>query len=135
MKNQYANIVINYSKELKSIGNKISKEIKRFVNKYQKILVLDLQKIIEVNLFNSEKLDISITNRVINVHLFSRVNIGEITMLIENKVINILEKDKVFVPDYIKEQVNNCFSLQKKIKLNEIETNKIILDIDKNNNN
>ena len=131
MQEQYANIVLNYNKETKHLGSKIGKELKSFVNKYGKMLALTNQKEIEINILPSDKLEVSVTKRMMNVRVISGINVHELTTLIENKILAILEADKVFVPDYIKEQVNNTFNLKKKMKINEIETNKIIEDIDK----
>lgn len=125
------NIIINYDNELKKLANKLEKELKQFVCSYGKILALSKQKSIEINLISSDKLEISMVNRMINIKLFSNINIKEISSIIKNKIIYILEKDKVFVPDYIKEQINETFDLNKKIKENQLVTNNIIEEINK----
>ncbi len=123
--------ILNYSKELDKIGTSIYKELKDFYKKYQKILVLNNQKVIEINLLPDTSLSISVTKRIINLNLFNRINKDEVELLIKNRIIFILEKDNVFVPDYIKEEVNGFFSLDKKIKNNMQETKVIIDEINK----
>ena len=131
MKKDIGFFILNYSKELDKIGTSIYKELKDFYKKYQKILVLNNQKVIEINLLPDTSLSISVTKRIINLNLFNRINKDEVELLIKNRIIFILEKDNVFVPDYIKEEVNGFFSLDKKIKNNMQETKVIIDEINK----
>ena len=131
MQHNTYNIVINYNETIKDISNKIIKEIKTFCDKNCKLLCLDKQKQIEINIMAGDQISISVTNRMINITLFKNNNPKEISILLLNKIIQILEKDKVFIPDYLKQQINNNFDLKEKIKTNRQETNRIIKEIDK----
>lgn len=121
--------ILSYPKELNKIGSSLNKELKNFAKKYGRILVLDKQRTIEINLILSDNLSISTTKRIINIRLFNKINKDEVAILLKNRIIAILEKENVFVPDYIKEEINECFDLNKKIKNNIKETNAIIEDI------
>ena len=127
----YSNISIKYAKDIKKIGDKLSKEIKRFVSKYRKILALDKQKNIEINLIKSDNLSVSVTNRLINIKIVDRINIDSVSSILFDKIINILEKDKVFIPDYIKEQSKGEFDINKRIELNKNQTKDIMENISK----
>lgn len=123
--------ILNYPKELDKIGSSLNKELNNFAKKFNRILVLDKQKTIEINLLLSNNLSISNTKRIINVKLFNKINKDEIAILLKNRIIAILEKENVFVPNYIKEEINECFNLNNKIKNNIRETDAIIEEIDK----
>lgn len=131
MNEKYINIIINYPKNLKSTVNQIKKELRRFIDKYRKLLVLDNQKNIEVNFIESEPIDIHVTHRLINVLLTSKINIREISIMIELKILDILSKDKVYIPDYVKEQVEQSFNLKNKIQENNKEIEMIVKDLNK----
>lgn len=131
MNEKYINIIINYPKNLKSTVNQIKKELRRFIDKYRKLLVLDNQKNIEVNFIESEQIDIRVTHRLINVLLTSKINIREISIMIELKILDILSKDKVYIPDYVKEQVEQSFNLKNKIQENNKEIEMIVKDLNK----
>lgn len=121
--------ILSYPKELNKIGSSLNKELKNFANKYGRILVLDKQRTIEINLILSKNLSISTTKRIININLFNKINKDEVAILLKNRIIAILEKENVFVPDYIKEEINDCFDLNKKIKSNIKEMAAIIEEI------
>lgn len=131
MKIETSCFVLNYPEELNKMGSSLNKELNSFIKRYGRILVLDKQKTIEINLKPSDNLSISITKRTINISLFNKVNKKELAILLKNKIITILEKENIFVPDYIKEEVNICFNLNKKIKNNIKETDAIIDEISK----
>ena len=131
MNEKYENIIINYPKNLKSTVNKIKKELNRFIEKYKKILVLNSQKEIEVNFIECENIDIRVTNRLINVLITNKINIREISIMIELKILDILSKDKVYIPDYVKEQVEQSFNLKNKIESNNAASEKIIAELNK----
>lgn len=126
--------VLNYSKELEKVGTYLYKELNSFTNKYHKILVLDKQKEIEINLILDEKLAISSIKKLINVRTFRTINKDELTNLVKNRIITILENDNVFVPLYIKEEVNNLFNVEKKIKSNLKDTEEILKEIKDSDN-
>lgn len=121
--------ILSYPKELDKIGSSLNKELKNFTKKYGRILVLDKQRSIEINLILSNNLSISTTKRIINISLFNKINKDEVAILLKNRIIAILEKENVFVPDYIKEEINDCFDLNKKIKNNAKETEAIMEEI------
>lgn len=121
--------ILSYPKELNKIGSSLNKELKNFTKKYGRILALDKQKNIEINLILSNNLSISTTKRIININLFNKINKDEVAILLKNRIIAILEKENVFVPDYIKEEINDCFDLNKKIKENIKEMDAIIEEI------
>lgn len=131
MNEKYINIIINYPKNLKSTVNQIKKELRRFIDKYRKLLVLDNQKNIEINFIESEQIDIRVAHRLINVLLTSKINIREISIMIELKILDILSKDKVYIPDYVKEQVKQSFNLKNKIQENNKEMEMIVKDLNK----
>ncbi|MGM9834729.1 MAG: hypothetical protein ACI31M_03020 [Bacilli bacterium] len=131
MNEKYENIIINYPKNLKSTVNKIKKELNRFIEKYKKILVLNSQKEIEVNIIECENIDIRVTNRLINVLITNKINIREISIMIELKILDILSKDKVYIPDYVKEQVEQSFNLKSKIESNNAASEKIVAELNK----
>lgn len=124
--------ILNYTKELNKIGSGLNKELKNFTKRYGRILALDKQRTIEINLILSNNLSINTTKRIININLFNKINKDEVAILLKNRIIAILEKENVFVPDYIKEEINDCFDLNKKIKKNIKETNAIMEKIDRN---
>lgn len=121
--------ILSYPKELDKIGSSLNKELKNFTKKYGRLLALDKQSTIEINLLLSNTLAISTTKRVINISLFNRINKDEVAILLKNRMIAILENEGVFVPDYIKEEINECFDLTKKIRNNIKETDAIVQEI------
>lgn len=77
----------------------------------------------------NEKLAISSIKRLVNVRTFETINKEELCNLVKNRIITILENESVFVSLYIKEEINDLFNIEKKIKSNIKDTKNILKKI------